>query len=75
MRCKCKIGIAVMLFVLFLATNVAAQVTLVRDVNPFAASSSPGELTNVNGMLFFAADDGIQRSGAMEERWNSLGAP
>jgi hypothetical protein len=33
-----------MLFILFLTTNVAAQVTLVRDVNPFAQAAPP-ELT------------------------------
>jgi ELWxxDGT repeat protein len=32
---------------------------LVKDIRPGSDSSSPGELTNVNGTLFFAADDGV----------------
>ena len=32
---------------------------LVKDINPGASGSSLAELTNVNGMLFFSADDGV----------------
>jgi ELWxxDGT repeat protein len=33
--------------------------TLVTDINPANLGSAPTGLTNVNGMLFFAADDGV----------------
>jgi uncharacterized repeat protein (TIGR01451 family) len=36
--------------------DVAA--TLVKDINPGSGHSSPTSLTNVNGTLFFTADDG-----------------
>jgi len=46
-------------------------VTRVMDINPDAGSSSPAELTNVNGTLFFNADDG--ENGI--ELWKSDGTP
>jgi ELWxxDGT repeat protein len=42
---------------------------MVKDINPGAASSSIGYLTNVNGMLFFVANDGINGT----ELWKSDG--
>ena len=42
---------------------------MLRDINLGAADSSPGELTNVNGMLFFTADDGVNG----RELWKSDG--
>ena len=41
---------------------------LVKDIFP-GGSSSPGSLTNVNGMLFFAANDGV----GGRELWKSDG--
>jgi ELWxxDGT repeat protein len=42
---------------------------LVKDINPGVFSSGPEQLTNVNGTLFFTADDGV--SG--RELWKSDG--
>ena len=42
---------------------------LVKDINPGSGSSDPISLTNVNGTLFFAADDGIDGI----ELWKSDG--
>src|SRR5262245_28520066 len=39
--------------------GTTAGTVLVRDINAGAASSSPANLTNVNGTLFFTANDGI----------------
>src|SRR5262249_16430393 len=43
--------------------------TLVLDINPGPLSSSPQQLTNVNGLLFFVADDGVHG----QELWESDG--
>jgi len=51
-------------------SNGTAQGTgLVSDINPGAASSSPANLTNVNGTLYFSADDGTNG----RELWRSNG--
>src|SRR5262249_34402988 len=42
--------------------------TLVADINPFSVGSSPTNLTDVNGTLFFMATDGSGR-----ELWKSDG--
>ncbi|MCE9563851.1 MAG: hypothetical protein K8U57_17555, partial [Planctomycetes bacterium] len=55
------------------------SVTFIKDINPGSGSSSPGDsyLTsetvgvNVNGVLFFAADDGLHG----QELWKSDGTP
>jgi ELWxxDGT repeat protein len=47
---------------------VEAQ-TLVKDIKPFRASSNPEQLTSVNGILYFVADDGIHG----KELWKSDG--
>src|SRR6202035_3431680 len=39
------------------------------DINPGSANSSPGNLTNVNGTLFFSATDGVNGL----ELWKSDG--
>jgi ELWxxDGT repeat protein len=39
------------------------------DINPGSASSSPDNLTNVNGVLFFTANDGTDGT----ELWKSDG--
>jgi ELWxxDGT repeat protein len=41
----------------------------VKDINPGSNSSIPGEMTNVNGILFFQADDGVNGY----ELWKSNG--
>src|SRR5207253_1263052 len=43
---------------LWQSDGTASGTVLVGDINPGSASSSPSDLTNVNGTLFFAADDG-----------------
>jgi hypothetical protein len=54
-----------------LVLSAAAALTpgLVSDINPGTGSSVPSVLTNVNGTLFFSADDGS--SG--RELWRSDG--
>ena len=42
---------------------------LVKDINPGENGSNPQNLTNVNGQLFFTADDGVHGS----ELWKSDG--
>ena len=51
------------------ATAPPAGTVLVKDINPASASSNPANLTNVNGTLYFAANDGS--SGI--ELWQSDG--
>ena len=36
----------------------SGQVVLVKDINPGSDDSSPGELAELNGKLYFSADDG-----------------
>src|SRR5439155_8769669 len=51
-------------------THAAAGAVLIKDINPTAGFGSiPASLTNVNGTLFFDADDGT--SGP--ELWKSDG--
>jgi uncharacterized repeat protein (TIGR01451 family) len=45
--------------------------TIVTDIDPGRGSSNPEELTNLNGTIFFSADDGS--SG--DELWRSDGTP
>ena len=54
--------------VLAYAPALQAQVVLVEDINP-SSSSVPRSLTNVNGTLFFSADDGTNG----DELWKSDG--
>ena len=49
----------------------ASEPFLVKDINPGADSSSPMELTAVNGVLLFSADDGTGTS--RRELWISDG--
>ncbi len=54
---------------LFISSSVLSQTVLVKDINGGTASSTPIRLTNVNGTLFFVADDGSNGS----ELWISDG--
>lgn len=49
--------------------GTAAGTVLVKDINPGDGSSDPISLTNVNGTLFFLADDGTNG----RELWKSNG--
>ena len=53
---------------LWKSDGTAAGTVLVKDINPGSSSSYPGNLTNVNGTLFFAANDGTGH-----ELWKSDG--
>ena len=44
---------------LWKTNGTAAGTVLVKDIRPGSGSSSPRYLTNVNGTLFFAANDGV----------------
>ncbi|MBD2699003.1 T9SS type A sorting domain-containing protein [Spirosoma sp. BT702] len=48
--------------------SVDAQ-TLIKDIKPGAGSSLPEQLTNINGKLYFVADDGVHG----KELWKSDG--
>jgi len=50
----------------------AQEPFLVKDINQ-TGSSAPQLLTDVNGTLFFSADDGIQGGGVGGELWKSDG--
>src|SRR5262249_13164974 len=54
---------------LWKSNGTAAGTTLVKDVRPGAASSSPYDLTNVNGTVYFSAYE----SGNGEGLWKSDG--
>ncbi|NIR71236.1 MAG: T9SS type A sorting domain-containing protein [Phycisphaerae bacterium] len=57
---------------LWKSDGTAAGTVLVKDINPFGGSISlfgPGVLSSANGILFFAADDGVNG----EELWQSDG--
>jgi ELWxxDGT repeat protein len=47
----------------------AGGTVLVAEINPGGAGSNPARLTNVNGRLYFAADDGVHGP----ELWQSDG--
>ena len=53
---------------LWKSDGTAAGTVLVKDIDPGTASSIPSFLTNVNGTLFFTANDGVARHRAVEER-------
>ena len=54
---------------LWKSDGTAAGTVLVKDISPGSAGSIPNNLTNVNGTLFFAADDGTNGT----ELWKSDG--
>jgi ELWxxDGT repeat protein len=54
--------------ILALNMPLSAQM-LVKDIYPGIGSSTPDELTNVNGVLYFVADDGVHG----RELWKSDG--
>jgi ELWxxDGT repeat protein len=57
-------------FELWKSNGTSPGTVLIKDIRPGALSSNLRELTNVNGTLFFAADNGV--SG--RELWKSNGA-
>ena len=60
-----------MLMFLFVGNQVsrAQPVNLVKDINQGPGGSKPSVLANVNGILFFDADDGVNG----RELWKSDG--
>jgi ELWxxDGT repeat protein len=52
---------------LWKADGTAAATTTVADLNPGSGRSNPANLTNVNGVLFFTANDGADST----ELWKS----
>ena len=56
-RCSVLI-LAVLLLTLSTVQAAPPEPYLVKDIYPGTGSSSPYYLTNVNGTLFFGADDG-----------------
>lgn len=53
---------------LWISDGTTDGTTLLKDINPGIASSAPSALTNVNGIVLFAATDGSghsARSGAV----------
>ncbi len=56
-------------FELWKSNGTSAGTVLVKDINPGTADSGPGLLTNVNGTLYFRADDGTNGP----ELWKSNG--
>jgi ELWxxDGT repeat protein len=54
---------------LWKSNGTAAGTVLVKDINPGRNSSNPLELTNVNGTLFFTADNGT----SIGQLWKSNG--
>lgn len=56
-------------FELWRTDGTSQGTTMVKDINPGAASSGPNRFTEVNGRVFFTADTGT----AGEELWSSDG--
>lgn len=54
---------------LWKSDGTEAGTQLVKDINPGSAGSSPDQFVNVNGTLFFRADDGVHG----RELWKSDG--
>jgi ELWxxDGT repeat protein len=52
-------------------TSGFAGPVLLKDIKPGTLSSAPSNLTNVNGTLYFAADDGVHG----RQLWKSDGSP
>jgi hypothetical protein len=61
-KAQLRVLAARVVLVLGWAVSVHAQgVRPVQDIFPGGGSSSPVPLTDVNGTLFFSADDGVRR--------------
>lgn len=58
---------------LWKSDGTAGGTSLVADINPGNQDSNPSELTDVNGVLFFAASDGNGATGHGTELWISDG--
>ncbi len=58
---------------LWKSDGTSTGTVLVADIRPGPASSGPRYLTNVNGTLFFVADDGTGTNGHGKELWKSDG--
>lgn len=58
---------------LWKSDGTAAGTVLVRDINPGQGSSFPGELTNVNGVLYFTALDETEDIGLWKSNGTSAG--
>src|SRR6185295_3573578 len=54
---------------LWRSDGTAAGTVMLKDIKPGSASSNAGNLINVNGTLFFTADDGVHGN----ELWKSDG--
>jgi len=57
------------LFLLIPAAAHAGEPFMLKDIKPGSGQSNPGFLTNINGILFFSASDGING----DELWKSDG--
>ncbi|GAB3705599.1 hypothetical protein GCM10027592_38240 [Spirosoma flavus] len=58
-----------MLYLIGIHTLPIVAQTLIKDIKPGAGSSLPEQLTNINGKLYFVADDGVHG----KELWKSDG--
>ena len=55
---------------LWQSDGTAAGTKMLSDINVGSGSSSPDDLTNINGVLYFSADDGVNG----RELWQSDGS-
>lgn len=62
--CRTLLTLSLLISVLWIQP-VGAQPALVKDIRPGSAGFGPFDLTNVNGALYFTANDGITG----EELW------
>jgi ELWxxDGT repeat protein len=70
MRLKSKIILPAIAYMLMFVVHANAEVILAKDIFPGVNSSNPSELINVNGTLFFAADNGTDGV----ELWKASGS-
>jgi ELWxxDGT repeat protein len=70
MRFKLRIILSAMAIMFFFVAHADAEVILAKDIYPGVNSSNPSGLTDVNGTLFFAADNGINGV----ELWKASGS-
>lgn len=61
---------------LWRSDGTAAGTFLLRDIHPGGIGSYPGNLTDLNGTLYFTADDSVDLGGTLgRELWKSDGTP
>ena len=59
MRSKIGVISVVMIFMFILAVRANAEIGILKDINIGAGDSFPDELANINAILYFSANNGV----------------